>query len=34
VVATALISGARMLYSEHLQHGQIIDKQLRVTNPF
>ncbi|HTD72185.1 MAG TPA: PIN domain-containing protein [Steroidobacteraceae bacterium] len=34
LVATALISGAKILYSEHLQHGQIIDNQLRVTNPF
>jgi len=34
LVATALISGARTLYSEDLQHGQVIDKQLRVTNPF
>jgi predicted nucleic acid-binding protein len=34
LVATALISGAKILYSEDLQHGQIIDNQLRVTNPF
>lgn len=34
LVATALISGAEILYSEDLQHGQIIDNQLRVTNPF
>ena len=34
LVATALISGAKILYSEDLQHGQIIDDQLRVTNPF
>ena len=34
LVATALISGAKTLYSEDLQHGQIIDNQLRVTNPF
>ncbi len=34
LVATALISGAKILYSEDLKHGQIIDKQLRVTNPF
>jgi len=33
LVATALISGAKILYSEDLQHGQVIDK-LRVTNPF
>jgi predicted nucleic acid-binding protein len=34
LIATALISGAKILYSEDLQHGQIIDNQLRVTNPF
>ncbi|MGC2032816.1 MAG: PIN domain-containing protein [Steroidobacteraceae bacterium] len=34
LVATALISGAKILYSEDMQHGQIIDNQLRVTNPF
>ena len=34
LVATALISGAKILYSEDLQHGQIIDSQLRVINPF
>jgi predicted nucleic acid-binding protein len=34
LVATALISGANILYSEDLQHGQIIDSQLRVINPF
>jgi predicted nucleic acid-binding protein len=34
LVAAALISGAKILYSEDLQHGQVIDDQLRVTNPF
>jgi predicted nucleic acid-binding protein len=34
LVATALIAGAKILYSEDLQNGQIIDRQLRVTNPF
>jgi predicted nucleic acid-binding protein len=34
LVAAALIAGAKIIYSEDLQHGQIIDKQLRVTNPF
>jgi len=34
LVATALISGAKILYSENLQNGQVIDDQLRVTNPF
>lgn len=34
LIATALISGANILYSENLQHRQVIDNQLRVTNPF
>jgi predicted nucleic acid-binding protein len=34
LVAAALISGAKILYSEDLQHGQVIDNQLRVSNPF
>jgi predicted nucleic acid-binding protein len=34
LVAAALISGVGILYSEDLQHGQVIDDQLRVTNPF
>jgi len=34
LVAAALISGASTLYAEDLQHGQVIDGQLRVTNPF
>jgi predicted nucleic acid-binding protein len=34
LVATALISGAKILYSEDLQHGQVIANQLRATNPF
>jgi predicted nucleic acid-binding protein len=34
LVATALMSGAKILYSEGLQHGQVIDNQLRVVNPF
>ena len=34
LVATALMSGAKILYSQDLQHGQVIDNQLRVTNPF
>ena len=34
LVAAALISGASILYSEDLQHGQVIDNRLRVTNPF
>ena len=34
IIASALIVGAKVLYSEDLQHGQVIDRQLRVVNPF
>jgi predicted nucleic acid-binding protein len=34
MVAAALISGTKIVYSEDLQHGQVIDNQLRVVNPF
>lgn len=34
LVAAALIAGAKIIYSEDLQNGQVIDNQLRVTNPF
>ena len=34
IVASALQARCKVLYSEDLQHGQVIDKQLRVTNPF
>jgi predicted nucleic acid-binding protein len=34
LIAAALIAGAKIIYSEDLQHGQVIDNQLRVTNPF
>jgi predicted nucleic acid-binding protein len=34
IVAAALIAGATVLYSEDLQHGQVIDRQLRIVNPF
>jgi predicted nucleic acid-binding protein len=34
IIASALIVGSRVLYSEDLQHGQIIERQLRVANPF
>ena len=33
-IASALHAGCTVLYSEDLQHGQVIDKQLKVTNPF
>jgi predicted nucleic acid-binding protein len=34
LVAAALIAGAKIIYPEDLQHGQLIDNQLRITNPF
>jgi predicted nucleic acid-binding protein len=34
LVAAALISGAKVIYSEDLQDGQVIESQLRVKNPF
>ena len=34
IVASALAVGARVLYSEDLQHGQVIDRRLRIVNPF
>ena len=34
IVAAALEAGCKTLYSEDLQHGQIINRQLTVRNPF
>ena len=34
IVAAAMIGGAKILYSEDLQHGQVIDRRLRIVNPF
>jgi predicted nucleic acid-binding protein len=34
VIAAALLSGCSTLYSEDLQHGQVIDGKLTVINPF
>lgn len=34
LIAAALIAGSKRLYCEDLQHGQVIDRQLRVVNPF
>lgn len=34
IVAAALESGCTTLYSEDLQHGQTIDRTLKVKNPF
>jgi predicted nucleic acid-binding protein len=34
IVVSALLGGCKTLYAEDLQHGQVIDKQLTVINPF
>lgn len=34
IVASALEHGCRTLLTEDLQHGQVIDKRLRIVNPF
>jgi predicted nucleic acid-binding protein len=34
IVGSALLTGCKTLFSEDLQHGQIIDDQLTVINPF
>jgi len=34
LIAAALRAGCARLYSEDLQHGQLIDRQLRIVNPF
>ena len=34
IIAAALQAECRTLYSEDLQHGQVIDKRLAVINPF
>lgn len=34
IVSSALISGCKTLYSEDMQHQQIVDKQLTIINPF
>ena len=34
LVAAALIAGAKIIYSEDLQDGQVIDKTLTIRNPF
>jgi predicted nucleic acid-binding protein len=33
LIAAALHAGCSRLYSEDLQHGQLIDRQLRIVNP-
>ncbi len=34
VIATALVSHCQTLYSEDMQHGQFIDGQLQIINPY
>lgn len=34
IIAAALEAGCATLYSEDLQHGQIIDRRLTIRNPF
>jgi predicted nucleic acid-binding protein len=34
IVAAALLAGCVNLYSEDMQHGLLIDRQLRICNPF
>jgi predicted nucleic acid-binding protein len=34
LVAAALIAGSKVMYSEDMQHGQLVDGQLRIVNPF
>lgn len=34
IVAAALDAGCEMLYSEDMQHGQVVEKRLTILNPF
>lgn len=34
IVAAALLAECTVLYSEDMQHGIVVDKQLRIVNPF
>ncbi len=34
LLASALIAGGGRIYSEDFQHGQLIDRRLRIVNPF
>ena len=34
IVAAALLGGCRILYSEDMQDGLLVDRQLRICNPF
>jgi predicted nucleic acid-binding protein len=34
IVAAALLSGCKTLYSEDMQDGLVVERQLRISNPF
>jgi predicted nucleic acid-binding protein len=34
IVAAAIATGCRVLYSEDMHHGLVVDGQLRIENPF
>jgi len=34
IVASALLSGCAILYTEDLQHGRVVEAQLTIRNPF
>jgi predicted nucleic acid-binding protein len=34
ILAAALLSGCSVVYSEDMQHGQIIERELTIRNPF
>jgi predicted nucleic acid-binding protein len=34
LVAAAILAGCSRLYAEDLQHGQLVDRRLRIVNPF
>lgn len=34
IVAAALLADCSILYSEDMQHGQVLEKRLTVRNPF
>ena len=34
IISSALTAGCSILYSEDMQHGQLIDEKLKIINPF
>ena len=34
IVASALLAGCKILYTEDMQHNQVLERQLRICNPF